>query len=221
MENKKLPIDLIYCGASNKRFAQIAIDAGWKYGAQLPGTIYYAIDFADQNWKKPDRQRYMEALAKERPQIATVLDLETHEQIEEVLNWAEEAAQHVTETVIVIPKAFGAIQQLPEKIGNKEIRLGYSIPTRYAGTEVPLWEFGTRPVHLLGGNPHYQMELTSYLNVKSVDCNWHMYIASKFGDVWLPGGKCKRLPPGNHDNIYVAFEQSCKNILQAWHELLC
>ena len=49
------------------------------------------------------------------------------------------------------PYAFGGIARVPEQIGGKAVRLGYSVPTKFGGTEVPLWEFGQRPVHLLGG----------------------------------------------------------------------
>lgn len=86
-------MELIYCAAGNARFAQIAIDAGFLYGAQLPGTTYHPIWFADQNWKKPDRTKYMAALAEHRPHMASVLDLERADQLDEVLSWAEEAAQ--------------------------------------------------------------------------------------------------------------------------------
>lgn len=34
---------------------------------------------------------------------------------------------------------------------------------------MPAWEFGRRPVHLLGGSPHAQMEMRHYMNVVSAD----------------------------------------------------
>ena len=56
-------MELIYCGGGNAKFAQIAIDAGFLYGAQLPSTVYHPLHFADQNWKRPDREKYMKAVA--------------------------------------------------------------------------------------------------------------------------------------------------------------
>ena len=56
-------LDLVYCAGGNARFAQIAIDAGYKYGARLPATVYHPVYFADQDWHAPDRARYMAALA--------------------------------------------------------------------------------------------------------------------------------------------------------------
>jgi len=208
------PAQLIYCANGNARFAQIAIDAGYLYGAQLPGTIYHPIWFADQNWKKSARGRYMAALAQHKPHMATVLDLERPDQLSEVLSWAEDAAA-IVDTVLIIPKYSGAIDQLPRGIGGKMVRLGYSVPTRYGGTEVPLWEFGGWPVHLLGGNPQNQMALRAYLDVHSADGNAAQRAAREWCTAWENGRWTKEK---NYciDAMYVAFERSCRNIMAAW-----
>jgi hypothetical protein len=210
--------------------ARIAVDAGFLYGAQLPGTVYTDIAplyFADQDWKTPDRGVYMERLSEYRPTVATVLDLETEDQFDEVMGWAEEAAQYV-ERVVVIPKAFGVIDSIPEKIGGKDIILGYSVPTKYAGTGVPVWEFGNRPAHLLGGSPHAQMRLCNYLNVVSADSNYaqRMAIVCHF---WVPGdarhAKNRWFPTieeadgerWGDDAPWEAFRRSCENIMKEWN----
>ncbi len=224
---------LIYCGAGNKRFAQIAVNSGWKYGAQLPGTIYpevASLYFADQDWKSPDRGKYMNALKEYRPTQATVLDLEYESQFSEVMSWAEEASQFV-DRVIIIPKVFGIIPKIPQSINGKRTILGYSVPTKYAGTEVPIWEFGNRPVHLLGGSPHNQMKLRAYLNVFSADNNYINKMAARFCQFWMPGNAMyaqNRWFPtlkeandgidwhGDIDAPYEAFRRSCVNIIKAW-----
>lgn len=207
--------ELIYCANGNKRFAQIAIDAGFLYGAQLPGTIYHGIHFADQNWKRPDRARYMTALAEYRPHMASVLDLEHEAQLPEVLEWAEEAAQFVR-VVMIIPKVFGIIPRLPWRIGGADVRLGYSVPTKHGGTEVPVWEFFGWPVHLLGGSPHRQMAIRKYLDVRSVDGNMPQKIALNYSKYWS-GGKWRDDVPQMADAPYEAFARSCQNIYAAWH----
>jgi hypothetical protein len=227
---------LIYCASGNKRMAQIAIDAGFKYGAQLPHKIYHEPYFVDQNWKKPNREKYMVALEKHKPYMATVLDWERQEQLSEVLNWAEEAAEFV-EVVVIIPKVIGGISQLPRSVGRATVRLGYSVPTRYGGTELPAWEFYGWPVHLLGGSPHAQMRLARYLNVVSADGNMHHLMATKRCQFWTPGNvkyasnrwwpTLKEFNGGERwgdgsnktDAPYVAFEMSCKNIMEAWQTL--
>ncbi|MFP4345628.1 MAG: DUF6610 family protein [Anaerolineales bacterium] len=231
---------LVYCAAGNRRFAQIAVDAGWLYGAQLPGTVYTnevaPLWFADQDWSDPRREAYMAALAEHRPQQATVLDLERAEQFAEVLGWAEEAAQYV-ERVVIIPKVFGIIPRIPGRVAGVDVVLGYSVPTRYAGTEVPVWEFERRPVHLLGGSPHAQLRLRHYLNVVSADGNYIQEMATRRCAFWMPGDAARyaknRFGPtlreadgerwGNGgddaDAHLEAFRRSCENVMAAWRRL--
>lgn len=208
-------VDLVYCADGNRRFAEIAVSHGFRYGARLPARgLPFAPWFADQDWKKPNRQRYMTELAKHRPHMATVLDLERAEQLDEVLGWADEAAQYV-QVVLIIPKVSGIIESIPRRIGNAEVRLAYSVPTRYGGTDVPSWEFTGWPVHLLGGSPHSALRLRSYLDVRSVDGNYHNLLATRFAKYWQDGRE-KQIQPPRMDAMYDAFEQSCINIMAAW-----
>lgn len=216
-------VDLIFCGGKNPRFAEIAIAAGFHYGAQLPCTIYAPLYFADQNWKDPDRFAYMAALEKHKPFMASVLDWERLNQRAEVLSWAEEAAQYV-HVVMIIPKVSG-VHTLPRRIGSAEVRLGYSVPTKHGGTTLHLAEFVGWPVHLLGGNPGSQMELAHYLDVKSTDGNMAMKMANRglywvrgrgvFSNDWL---SLKEVDGQrwNGDGNYEAFRRSCKNIMDVW-----
>jgi hypothetical protein len=219
-------VDLIYCAAGNSRYAQIAIDAGFGYGAQLPATVYHPVIFADQNWKKPDKDKYMAALKKHRPIMASVLDLEREEQLPEVIGWAEDAAQFVN-VVMIIPKAHGVISRLPRRVAGATVRLGYSVPTRHGGTEVFAAEFIGWPVHLLGGSPGAQLKIAHYLNVVSADGNMAQLMATRHCAFWQPGKKPftnkwpsikdadgRAWPHG--DANYEAFRRSCKNIMVAW-----
>jgi hypothetical protein len=219
-------IDLIYCAGKNKPYAETAITAGFRYGAQLPCTTYGPVWFADQDWKKPNRERYMAALAEHKPEMATVLDLEHHSQFDVVLSWAEEASQHCNR-VLIIPKYSGAIDSLPRRIGSADVVLAYSVPTAFGGTSVPVWEFRGWPVHLLGGSPHRQMMLTHYMHVVSCDGNManKMSHAGRFwSSVKGPKGHWRNLREIGidlpTDNNLEAFRLSCKNIMQAWHALL-
>ena len=225
-------IELIYCGGGNPIFAQIAVDAGFLYGAQLPDTVYHPLFFADQNWKKPNRPAYMNALRKHRPVMASVLDFERMEQLSDVLEQAEEAAQFV-EVIMLIPKCFGGIAKLPRMIGGKHIRLGYSVPTKHGGTAVPVWEFAGWPVHLLGGSPHAQMRLRPYFDVRSVDGNMFNKMAARWCMFWMPGtaryasnrfwptlveADGRKWGDGSEtaNAPAEAFRRSCANIMSAW-----
>ena len=230
-------IDLIYCAAGNRRFAEIAVAAGFLYGAQLPGTVYpdvARLSFADQDWKRPNRAAYMASLAAHRPRMATVLDWERDKQLGEVLSWAEEAAQYV-ERVILIPKVVGGIPRLPRAIGGAKIVLGYSVPATYGGTELPPWEFAGWPVHLLGGSPHRQLHAAHYMRVVSADGNYAAKMA-RHNQFWMAGharnahdrfwprlketdGKRWGDGTSTADAPYEAFRRSCANIMAAWRGL--
>jgi len=216
---------LIYCAGGNPQFDKIALHCGFRLGARLPETIYYELFFADQDWRNPDRASYMTALAKHRPQMATVLDWECPEQLPEVLDWAEEASQYVQQ-VVIIPKVINHISQLPRSIGNAGVILGYSVPTQYGGTHTPIWEFTGWPVHLLGGSPHTQIRLTSYLNVVSVDGNMTNLMATRHCRFWTNGNGIgnsrywQQLESGFEGNAPAeAFRRSCQNIAAAWANL--
>lgn len=225
---------LIFCGGGNQRLGQIAIDAGLLYGAQLPNTVYFPLYFADQDWKKPDCATYIAALEKHQPVMATVLDWEHDDQLTEVMDWAGKAAQYVTD-IVIVPKVIGGISKLPRMINSKRIVLGYSVPTKYAGTEVPIWEFAGWPIHLLGGSPQKQMQLWHYFSniaeVVSADGNMTMKMATQrcqfwvpgtatyAGDRWWPSLKKADGEPWGKDAPYEAFRRSCVNIIKAWQKL--
>lgn len=217
-------VELIFCGGGNARFAQIAIDAGFLYGSQLPETVYFPLYFADQDWRRPNRNAYMKALEKHRPHMASVLDLERDDQLNEVLSWAEEAAQFVS-VVMLIPKAIGIIDRLSRQIGGAAVRLGYSIPTKHGGTSVPAWEFSGWPVHLLGGSPQSQIRHAHYMHVVSADGNMMAKLARNHCVFFDPDRKVKKLYPSilefdgchyENDAPYEAWRRSCVNIMRLW-----
>jgi hypothetical protein len=174
---------LIFCADGNTRHATIADAVGWLYGARLParGLAGLPLHFADQNWRRPDRTRYMACLAEHRPALATVLDWEHPEQLPEVLSWAEEAALHVTDAVLVVPKVPGAVGQIPRRVGGKDVWLAYSVPTAHGASPLGLWEFAGWPVHLLGGSPQRQRECWSYLRGIADVCSLDGNMAKKMG----------------------------------------
>jgi hypothetical protein len=160
--------------------------------------------------------------------MASVLDLERYEQLTEVLSWAENAAQF-SEIIMIIPKAFGIIAHLPRLIGGKSIRLGYSVPTKHGGTEVPFCEFAGWPVHLLGGSPQVQMKLIHHMDVHSADGNMMMKMATQYCAFFDPHKTTRRgFWPSLSDydgkkwegaGPEEAFTRSCKNIMAAWMNL--
>lgn len=217
-------MQLIFCAGGNRPYYEIATACGFLYGAQLPDTVYGPLAFADQDWKRPNRARYMEALAKHRPNMASVLDLERKEQLPEVLSWSEEAAQWV-ERIMIIPKAHGVIRSLPRSIGSATVILGYSVPTRHGGTAVWAGEFEGWPVHLLGGSPQAQIRWAARVRgVISADGNMHALQARRcrFWSAekgskghWIQLSEAGDTERGA-DAPLRAFRRSCENIVAAW-----
>lgn len=236
--------EIIYCADGNKRFASIAIESGFTYGAQLPNTVYHPPEFVDQNWKSPDLDRYVDAVVTHLPRMASVLDLEKMDQIDEVLRWSCAISPYVRDCIIIIPKVSGAIKHLPREIEGIPIRLGYSVPTLFGASSVSLVEFLGWPIHLLGGGPIAQLGLygdngvrrlldAPRLNVVSVDCNYHLLMATRYNQffVRLPNRSYKnrywptiveadgeKWGDGSNkaDAPYEAFRRSSINIMNAW-----
>lgn len=221
-------IEIVYSSGGNPRFTEIAIDAGWLPGSQLPETVYYQPYFVDQNWKAPNFEQYAALVEKHRPYMATVIDWTHDVEWSTVIEWCERLAPLVAE-LIVIPKIPGTIERIPETLYGKPVRLGYSVPTRYGGTTVSLGEFRARRVHLLGGAPEKQLELARFLNVVSIDGNYAQKMASSINAYWIPVANIRkstaphfvRLDDLEHsytDAPYEAFRRSCHNIMEAWRQ---
>lgn len=238
----------------------MAIEAGFLYGARLPPRgIHFAPYFCDQDWKIPGRKeyakkksyqnylrfmtaingtfaQYLKHIKKHRPYMATVFDWEFEGLLHVTLDWARAIAPYV-EVIVIIPKVPGGVPEIPDAINGKPVRLGYSVPTSYGGTDVPIWEFDGRPVHLLGGSPHFQFEIARYLamNVVSVDCNYHLGMATNYNQFFTPGtarwAKNRFWPTLREadgeiwgdgsptaDAPYEAFRRSCENIVEMWRQ---
>lgn len=244
------PITLYYCADGNRRFAEIAINPdkrygvhNFRYGAQLPKTVYFKPEFADQDFKNPRYVDYIQALKKHRPYMASVLDIMELRRLDEYIMRAEEISQYC-QVIMLIPKVHGIIQRLPKEINGKPVRLGYSVPTRFGGTTVPQKEFDDWSIHLLGGSPMEQYRLSQEMSVVSCDGNYAQ-LMSRYNQFFLPkflwnkkyiskveGGFIKnpiwptilefddkKWGDGSNtaDAPYEAFMRSCQNIWQMWH----
>lgn len=244
--------EIIYCADGNKRFAKIAIDCGFTYGAQLPNKVYFKPDFTDQDWQKPDLKKYAKAVKVYRPRLATVLDWERWSQLGIVMYWVFKIAPYVREAIIIIPKVrfvrSGWQSYIPKSIMGLEVRLGYSVPTRFSGTSVSLTDFLGWPIHLLGGSPLSQAHLAGLnqnnnrlidapkLNVVSVDGNYHQAMAIRHNRFFVPDGSARyatdrywptlcetdgtRWGDGSNtsDAPYEAFRRSCVSIMKMWND---
>lgn len=171
MEKNKKKIDFIYT-ATVRATCCMAAYVGIGYGVQS-GNLHlcpyaetvknHSVIFVDNEFKKYNHEKHIVAVKQLRPKYATVRDAMTKEQCKQtgieyyplgqILDWALEIEQY-TENVIVIPKTIEYIDLIPEKY-----ILGYSVPTKYAGTPFNIVQFTNRQIHILGGSWKKQLEL--------------------------------------------------------------
>ena len=210
---------LLYCAGGNRKFAQIALDAGFAYGCRSDYTPLFApVAFADLNWKRPDRERHLAFVAEHRPRLAVAPDVLALDALADTVRYAGELAQHA-ERVIIVPKAAGVMAGLAQE-REPWMVIGYSVPTKYGGADaLMVWELTGWPVHLLGGTPQAQLTLARYMQVYSADGN-AAHLAARWGswydatrNVWTDGAQ--REPQGE-GMVYRAFARSCENIIAAW-----
>lgn len=225
-------MEFILTTGANAELGIIAKSYGFKYGACLPTVVRDKLYFADQDWKNPDRTRYVIQLFENRPVMATVLDLEYEFQYQEVMNWVEEISIYIQRDIIIIPKVNGIITKLPKTYKGLRIVLGYSVFSKYGFTDVPIEQFNGWPIHLLGGCPfrqRYTMERFQKAGneVISIDSNYLQKQATKYCQFFLPTGFPARnrfwptlkefngsLFDGNGPR--EAFKRSCEAYISFW-----
>jgi hypothetical protein len=204
---RQLPLDAIFTIAPNYVGAFIAVEAGLKVGVNSKVTMAlkrrdrwewkFPLTFIDNEWHDYDHRKHRDYVAEFEPKYATVRDLMTPQQCEdagvayytfdEVMDMAADM-QTVAENVIVIPK-YDCIAKIPDRYV-----LGYSVPTSYGGTPLPVERFAGRRVHLLGGSFKSQLRYLAALgdDVVSIDFN-HCLLVSKYGVITMRDGSLRRL----------------------------
>jgi hypothetical protein len=182
--------DLIFTFSQSDGACCMAVDAGLLYGTRSTKSRpceRHRSEFVDNEWKGYDHEAHVAGVAALRPRYATVLDLLSKAQCEqmglpyksfdEIMKYAEDVEPHC-ENVILIPK-YDCIADIPKKY-----MLGYSVPSRYGGTPLAFDRFVGRRTHLLGGSVIRQFGLwCSYPDeVISIDTNY-IHLISKYAQV--------------------------------------
>lgn len=190
-------------------------------------TWAFPISFIDNEFKKYNHDEHMVAIKAHRPKYATVRDLMTLEQcgragikyydFDTVMTWAEEIERYA-QHVIVIPK-YNCLDDIPGRF-----ILGYSVPTRYAGTPLPFEMFRDRYIHLLGGSWKKQIKYISFLqeDVVSLDNN-DVWKRSVYGSFDYPSGQKGALYDLGITDLtcpmYASMTLSLGHIASKLHEL--
>ena len=150
------------------------------------------IVFIDNEFKGYDHSAHVAAVKLLQPKYATTRDVMNRGQcdaagidfypLEAILDMAAEVEQYA-QRVVLIPK-YDCVDDIPERF-----MLGYSVPSSYGGTPLPLEAFQGRDTHLLGGSWKLQRKALSVLgkSVVSLDNNMVMKVA-QYGTTNTPGG---------------------------------
>lgn len=202
--------------AHSKKAISIAGNHGWFPGARytnlrdVKAFDFISKGFLDIDWKNYSFHRHLEAASLHQPKLTIARDIECIFQLDSILKEAEKLAQHCLHVAIVPkdPRLNGRLNELIPK----EFILGYSVPTRYGGTEVNMDSFD-RPVHLLGGRPDVQRKIARFLKVFSLDCN-RFTLDARFGD-YFDGETFRPHPVGGYDKC---LQDSVININKLWHD---
>lgn len=204
-----VPLDLIFTGTPAHLSSFVAWDAGWLIGIRSkewprvgPEEARWSwhineIAFVDNEWMGYDHKTHMDCVKALKPKYATVRDYVDEEQAQQagieyfslgrILEMAEEVSEYA-QNVIVIPKV-DVLDLIPDRF-----MLGYSVPSSYGATPLPLEAFAGRRIHLLGGSWQTQRSMLVKMgdDVVSADLN-QPWKASRYGSVIMGDGTARDL----------------------------
>ncbi len=192
-----------------------AVKLGWLSGARYTNLRdvrkFDRLGFLDIDWKNYDYRKHLQATKDTRPMLTVARDIINLNELGRILDEAFELLQWA-DKVIIVPKDIKLEVLLPNIIPN-DFLLGYSVPSRYGGTELQPSSFNGREVHLLGGHPAKQRALGEQLMVESMDCN-RFTLDATFGDFF--DGETFR--PHNLGGYERCIKDSLLNINRLWEE---
>jgi len=190
-----------------------AVKLGWLPGAKYTNLRnirkFDRLGFLDIDWNDYNYSMHLKVIKDLRPMMTVARDITDMNDLGCILDEAYELAQWA-DKVIVVPKD-PKLEPLLPKVIPSDFLLGYSVPSRYGSTELPLACFDSREVHLLGGHPAKQRALANSLLVTSVDCN-RFTLDAIFGD-YFDGETFRPHPIGGYK---LCIYDSLLNINKLW-----
>lgn len=211
-------IDVITTGRYD--LTAIAEQYGWLRGARLDAIQQYEshdiqCDFVDLHWDDPDFDELLNAVQRHRPKYAVAGDYDEESDNYDVINERATQLRRYVDNVIVVPHEPNEVDIVPEWC-----IVGYSTPSKYAGTNAPVWEYYDRTVHILGGTIPQIRDLYGYLKdeIVSIDCNSFHRGATSFAKWWgstTPQWNLLAEPITKPSNTIRAYENSMLNVSYA------
>lgn len=206
----KLPVKIV-CHSGT--VLKLAMRAGWYAGASYVRLRdirgIESVGFIDIDWQNYNFEKHLNAVRDHRPIFTVARDVTRERDLRGTLSQAYELLKW-SQFVIVVPKDPRMGPKLSSLIP-QEFILGYSVPTKYGGTGIPLHYFRGRKVHLLGGRPDVQRRIARSLDIISLDVN-RFTLDAKFGD-YFDGEIFRPHPVGGY---HRCLRDSIRNIEALW-----
>ena len=195
---------------------KLAMQEGWEPGARYTNLRdirrFERLGFLDIDWQDYSFKLHLKAVKATQPHTTVARDIVDLSSLDKILHEAEELSNYC-ERVVVVPKDIKLSNVMESAIPPK-FAFGYSVPTKYGGTQIPTSQF-RRKVHLLGGRPDVQRRLGEELDVASLDCN-RFTLDATFGD-FFDGETFRPHPVGGYERYLV---DSIRNINNLWDRYL-
>lgn len=208
-----LPVPPFRFLCHGKPTLKIAARFGWLPSARYTNLRdirgFDRVGMIDIDWAEYDFKKHLQAVKDTRPMVTVAQDLQHRRNLARVLDQASELSLFCSR-VAVVPKDPSLAESLLEIVPSS-FMLGYSVPTRYGATSIAPRCFGKRPVHLLGGRPDVQFQLSKTLNVFSFDGN-RFTLDAGYGDYF----KRDRFVPHPTGGYYECIRSSLAEINKLW-----
>lgn len=185
----------------------------YKYQISRKTNVDYPVYFLDNDHRDPDLERYQEYFAKYRPDVAIVGDANSRSEAREIMSVVRDLMDIKEFVPIVVPKCdcFG---MFPDWVA-----LGYPIgfSELSPGDYSQLDDWRGRNIHILGGNPHDQLEAIRKLtnpvatgtppaNIIGMDGNLVQSLAANWRKVWTEEKGKYRTDLSMRDRVRVSLE---------------
>jgi hypothetical protein len=129
----------------------LALEQGWLPGARYTNLRdirgYSRIGLIDIDWKNYDYGRHLAAVKQTNPILTCARDIEDIDAIDSIIREAEQLSRYCGR-VILVPKDIRLSSSIRSFIPLRYV-IGYSVPTKYGGTQIPITSF-EGDIHLLG-----------------------------------------------------------------------
>lgn len=153
--------ELVFCHRAE--FCRVADQLGFRLGTRADQFDTnrtqellddgFSIDFVDNDFEEPSYERLRDIVDRTDPEYVVLPDVYDTDDVVDVVSFGEEMVAEYGVTPVVVPKIEFDYTTIPD-----DWIVGFSVPSGYGETEIPITAFTNHQVHLLGGSHTNQIE---------------------------------------------------------------